>query len=268
MITLDDTYRFEEDFGLQALIEHQNPIIPEISPKTIKIPSVPGLQDFGVELGTKPFLITLDVIESDPIELQRKLTDFVAFLFDQYGQPRSIKAVLDYEPDKFFMIKVNSTVTPQRMISVSQFTLPFIAYDPLKYSTVYADEIMWGSEVLTFESHYLLGHEGTAGAVNITEPQIIDVTVVGLAVKPVIEITGSATSLVISANSYSITFPTFNNVSWIIDCEKYSVLKNSINAFDEVDLKDFILFRGINHVSITGSEIDVDLRIKYRDKYM
>lgn len=267
MITLDDTYRFE-DFGLKALIEHQNPIIPEISPKTIKIPGVPGLQDFGVELGSKPFLITLDIIENDPIELQRKLTDFVAFLFDQYGQPRSIKAVLDYEPDKFFMIKVNSAVTPQRMISISQFALPFIAYDPLKYSTVYSNEITWGSEVLTFESHYLLGHEGTVGTVNVTEPQIIDVTVIGLAIKPIIEITGSATELVISANGYSITFPTFSDVSWIIDCEKYSVLKDGINAFNEVALRDFILLRGSNDISITGSEIDVDLRIKYRDKYM
>lgn len=267
MITLDSTYRFE-DFGLKALIEHENPMISEITPKTVKIPGVAGLYDFGIELGPKPFLITMDVIEYDRVESQRKLNDFVAFLFDQFGEPRAIKVVYDYEPDKFYMIKVNAMVTPQRMINVSQFALPFIAYDPYKYSNVFADEIAWGSEVLTFQSSYYLGHEGTAGMVNITGPQTIDIYVEGLAIKPIIEITGSATDLVISANGYNILFEPFSNASFVIDCKTKTVLKDGVNGFNNAKLRKFFLLRGNNQLSISGSDLNFDIRIKYRDKFM
>ena len=257
-----------EEFGLKALLEHEHPLNAEITHKTVKIPGRDGLYYFGSEIGGKVFSITFDVIEDDKIEMQRKLNAFVAFLYDSYSQPRSIKVVFDYEPDVYYMIRINSSITPSRMYGLTQFSLPFVAYDPYKYSVVLSDEITWGSEVITFESHYLLGHECSDGLTNITSPTLLNILVDGLAIKPVIEITGSATNLALNTNGYSISVGTFNNASWVIDCIDYTVKKDGVSAFNSVGLRDFILLPDNNQVSITGTGLNLSIRIKSRDKYI
>jgi predicted phage tail component-like protein len=267
VIKLDDIYTFE-DFGFKALIEHDHPLMADIENKQLKIPGKDGIYDFGTEIGVKSFLIKLDVIESDPVELQYKLNKFMAFLFDTYGKPRPIKAVFDYDPDKYYILRVNKSITPNRMIGVGQIELPFTAYDPYAYSRVYADEITWGCNVITFMSSYPLGHTGSDGLKTITALTTLNILVDGLVIKPVIEITGSATSLALSVNGYNITLPIFTASTWLIDCDKYTVLKNGANAFGLVSLREFILLHGSNQVQVSGTGINVTMRIKVRDKYM
>ena len=266
MIILDDIYT-EKNFGLNALVGHSHPLNAEIDSKTVKIPGRPGVYDFGDEIGIKPFEISFDIIEKDKIEMQQKLYSFISFLQDDYGYPREFKLVYDYAPDRFYMVKVNGLVTPDRLMGVSKFTLPFVANDPYAYSVVYSDEITWGSEILTFESNYTLGHEGTAGNVHVTRNTTIDLTVSGIAIKPLIEITGSASSLKLEVNGYSINFPKFIDTTWKIDCDNYTVLKNRENSFNDVKLRDFILLPGLNTVNVTGTNIDIDINFRYRDKY-
>ena len=266
MILLDDTYT-DKDFGLKALIEHSHPLNAEIQPKTVKIPGRAGVYSFGDELGSKPFSITFDVIEYDTIVMQQKLYKFISFLQDDFGYPREVKMIYDYAPDRFYMVKLNQAVDPQRLIGISQFILQFVANDPYSYSTVYSDEVTWGNETITFESSYLLGHEGTAGNVHVTEDTTIDLTVSGKAIQPIIEIKGTADNLSLEVNGYSIDFPNFSNTNWVIDCENYTVLKDGVNNFNDVKLRKFILLPGLNSVSITGTNIDIDINFRYRDKF-
>ena len=267
MVTLDDIYTFK-DFGLIPLQGYKHPIISEISNKTIKIPGVPGEYYFGTEIGTKSFSIPLGIIERDKNIVQQKLNKLVSFLFDQYGKPRLIKMVFDYEPDVYYMVRVNSNVTPDRMMIATKFSLPFVAYDPYKYSVALADEITWGSETITFEYDYLMGHEGTTGLAHLTKPQTLLATVDGLAVRPVIEIFGSASGLSLFTGNYTIKFPNFSNTTWVIDCDKYTVLKNGSNAFNEVSLRDFVLTPGTNFIDMIASTISITIQIKFRDKYI
>lgn len=268
MVILDDIYTFK-DFGLIPLLGHEHPIVPDITNKTLKIPGKAGEYYFGTEIGTKPFSIPLGIMERDRIELQQKLNSLVAFLFDQYGNPRTIKMSFNYEPDKYYMVRVNGSVSVERMMIAAEFEIPFIAYDPYKYSVAYTDEITWGSTVITFQSHYTFGHDGTIGTVHLTtDSEDLKYFVDGLAVKPIIEITGSATGLVLFTGEYTIEFQDFTDVDWIIDCEKYTVLKNGQNAFNEVNLREFILIPGMNRIGSYGDTIDLDIRMKVRDKYI
>lgn len=267
MITLDDNYRLI-DFGVKALLDHEHPLTPSFSPKTVKIPGVPGKYKFGNETDSKTFNLPLIAMEKDKSLLQEKLNKFVSFLIDDFGNPRPIKISFDYEPDKFYMIEIDDQIDIDRFVAIGKFNLPIIAHDPYKYYNFFSDEVSWGSEVITFESFLPLGHEGTAGETNITANATLDLLVSGLAIKPLIKINGSGNNLNLRVNGYEINLPNFTNASWEIDCEKYEVFKNGIDMFSDVALRDFILLPGNNSLSITGSNMNFDIDVRYRDKYM
>jgi len=265
MIILDG-YKLEY-FGL--VCESQtNPLTPSFENKTLLIPGQAGLYNFGTEIREKHFEFHIGAIDKDKTLLQHKLREFVSFLLNEYGKPREIKLYYEYEPDIYYKVYLYTQINPERVLRTGKLTLDLVAYDPYAYSIVYSDEILWGSEVVTFQSHYKLGHPGSDGLKTITAPATINIYNDGLANKPVIEVTGSATNLVISTNGYSINLGTFTNAEWLIDCDKYLVLKNGANAFGSVMLREFMLLQGNNQVNISGSNINIDVRIKHRDKYI
>ena len=147
-------------------------------------------------------------------------------------------------------------------------TLGLTAFDPYAYSTVTADEVVWGSEVITFERYYLLGMGGTGGGHTITSPQTVPVHLTGEALRPVIEINGRANGLKISANGKSFSLPNFTNTQWEIDGESYVVKRNGVEDLSAMTGNFIELFNGDNDVSIAGTNMNFELTIKYRDKYV
>lgn len=266
MITLDG-YKLEY-FGLSCE-KQTNPMTPNFANKTLSIPGRDGLYNFGSEIKERSLEFNLAAIDKDKNFLQQKLRAFTSFLFDAYGKPREIKLIYNYEPDKYYMVKVSSEIDPDRVMRTGKFNLKFTAYNPYAYSVALADETTWGSEVITFESHYTFGHDGTVGTIHLdTDSEDLKYFVDGLSVKPIIEITGSATGLVLFTGEYQLEFQDFTDSDWVIDCEKYTVLKNGHNAFNEVNLREFILIPGMNRIGSYGDMIDLDIRFKVRDKYI
>lgn len=263
MITLDG-YKLSH-FGLIGE-KQTNPMTPNFSNKTLSVPGRDGLYNFGAEIYEKTFTFNIVAIDKNSNLLQNKLREFARFLVDDYGKPREIKLAYDYEPDKYYLVMLSAPIDPDRAARVGKFNLSLTAYDPYAYSTVYADEITWGSEVITFQSQYKLGHSGSDGLKAITAPTTLNVYTDGLAIKPVIEIAGSATNLKLSTNGYEINLGTFTNTSWAIDCETYTVKKNGVNTF-LANFRGFILLKGNNQVQISGTGINISIHIKLRDKY-
>lgn len=134
MLTMDDKYRFE-DFGLICEVGHENPLTPNMENKTLAIPGRVGLWDFGTETREKPFNFPLGIIDWDRVKLQKKLNDFIDFLFDPFGQPRNFKISFDYEPDKYYIVRCTDTMLPERLINASKFNLPLTAYNPWKFAS-------------------------------------------------------------------------------------------------------------------------------------
>lgn len=254
-----------EEYGLYPLKGHTHPL-PNHTSKTMKIPGRPGLWYFGSELGVRSLNQPVGILRGNPADTQRKLNDFIRSLFDDFGKPREIELIYDYEPDKHYTVKFDGSIDPQRIHEYTEFNLPLTAFDPYKYSNAYGDEVTWGNETITFEYNYLLGREGLNGSVQVTSQRTLDVTLDGLAVQPIFEISGTANGLTISANGYSFVLPNFANTDWVIDFEDYTVHKNGAETM--LDIKEFYLLPGDNAVNITGSNINLDMRIKFRDKYM
>ena len=267
MIIFDDTYTLD-DFGLKLIYDHTHPISPTIELKALKIPGKNGLYYFDSETNERNFTLTFDIAENDIVLMQYKFNSFVKFLHEDNGKPRFVKMMFLYEPDKYYTVILNNSIEPTRAYALDQFELNLTAYDPYKYGLVYSDEVTWGSEAITFESSYLMGHTGSAGETNLTSSSTLYFYVDGLNIKPIITITGSATGLVLSNGTYSITFPNFTNATWVIDCEKYTVLKNNENAFGELSIRDFVLLQGNNEVLVIATTLNMTVSIKYRDKYL
>lgn len=266
MITIDDKYRLE-DFGFKAYLNHDHEATPKIIRKTLEIPGMAGAWNFGSEIGQRDFQIPLRVADGDPINLQQKQNKLIALLFDEFGKPRPFKLTFDYEPDKYYTVELSGYIAPNNAVSfLRTFGLYLTAHDPHKYSNLYADEVSWGSEIINFSYHYLLGREGLDGLVKITSPQTLNVSVDGLAVQPVFEIEGKANNLTLSANGHSFSLPNFNNESWSVDFEKFLVIRNGNETMLEIN--NFYLMPGDNDVVVTGANIDIDLRIKFRDKFI
>ena len=262
---MDDKFRLE-DFGLYIEEGHDHPATPNIERKTMPIPGMDGVWDFGTEIREKPFNLPLATQVRDRPKLQQSLNNFVAFLFDEYGKPREIKLVYDYEPDKFYMVKVSDQFSPERIRPFARFMLPLVADDGHKFSNVYADEVTWGSTDITFEADYLFGHTNDlGGSIKVTRPQTFNITVSGLAVQLIFEIEGTANNLTISCGKHEFTLPNFVNTKWIIDFEKYVVFRNGQDTM--IEIRNFYLLKGNNEISVNGSNINIELRVKFRDKY-
>lgn len=267
MITMDNGIEIKrfDDFNFDCEINHDNPSTPNTSAKTLSIPGKPGLLYFGEDIGEKPFSFNLTMHEQSYEKAQTKLNELNAFLFDSFGQPRNLKIIFDYEADKFYNVAINGSLIPIREFFEKTMPINFVAYDPYKYSGVYADEITWGSTKVTFEYTYLLGREGLTGAVTVTSPQNVSVDIAGLAVKPIFEITGSATNLIITANTEKINVGTFLNTTWVIDTENFESFKNGVETM--LDMNHFWLLPGKQSINFSGTNLNFTVRIKYRDKY-
>jgi len=131
---LDDKFRVE-DFGLYIEEGHDHPPTPIFERKTMHIPGKEGVWDFGTEIKEKYLNLPLATQGRDRAELQRRLNAFVAFLFDEYGKPREIKLVYDYEPDKFYMVKVSEQFSPERIRPFARFIFPLVANEGCKFAS-------------------------------------------------------------------------------------------------------------------------------------
>lgn len=268
MITMDNGIEQKRlsDFNLRALQAHVYPLTAEINHLTKAIARKIGAYRFGQEVGTKKYIIPVRLTENDELVAMEQMNNLNAFLFDGNYQARPLKLIFDSEPDKHIQAFVAGALNVSRDFIRNSFNLSFVAFDPRKYSNVYNDDILWGSEIITFGSFYLLGHENPSANMSITEPKSVSVTVIGQAVKPTIEITGSATNLVITANGKAITVGTFTDDVWTIECDKYISYQNGVEKM--IDMGNFILTTGNNAVSFAGTGIDITVSIKFRDKWL
>jgi predicted phage tail component-like protein len=255
------------DFSLAVLPNHEHEAIPETKDRTLSIPEKDGLLYFGSDLGAREFNIPMIVIPQDNrAEVQVKIREFAAFMFDGYGKPKKIKLIFDYESDKFYYVRFSGRVVPDRLYRMAEFDLPIVAYDPYAYSIITNNEVTWGSTLVTFNSSFLMGHEG-GETYTVTYPQAINAVVNGSQnVQPIFTISGSGTNVDVSANGKTFSLGTFTNTDWVIDGGKYTVTKNGVTDF-LVDNFLELLF-GDNDVTITGSNLNLTLQITFRDKYL
>ncbi|HDX9508913.1 TPA: phage tail family protein [Bacillus cereus] len=267
MITLDDKYRFE-DFGFMYKPGNDDPITPDFERKTYSIPGRVGVIPFGTAIKEKHFAYPLEIIERFHSVMQRKFEVLSSFFFDEYGEPRKIKMVRDYEPDRFYYVELAKQILPDRLPEDGKLVLQLVAYDPYACSHVKSDErIKWGSKI-SFTTRIKFGHK--ASQYTVTGAQSLEVSNIGsLVVRPIVEIVGVATALTFTINGESFSFGNLNNETLFIDAATYTVIKNGKNhLFNTVgNLEKFELFPGKNTTRIGGTNLNINVKIKFQGKY-
>lgn len=134
MIILDGLYT-EKDFGLIALEEQDHPLSPELQNELVKIPGKIGLKYRNNTVGIRRFNLNFGIKDNNEIVAEKRLNTFYNFLIDDKGKPRDVKIAFDYEPDKYYDVRLDGTVNVRRIANYRSFTIPFIAADPHKYGS-------------------------------------------------------------------------------------------------------------------------------------
>ncbi|WP_182103787.1 distal tail protein Dit [Niallia taxi] len=266
MPTKLDDYTFE-DFGLIEEFGHVHPSTPDFTEQTLSIPGRPGLLSLGTQIGAKQFSLPIKVFVRDRYERQRMKNKFVAFLFDEYRQPREFKLSFDYEQDKYYFAKIASQITPEMLFQMDQFELTLIANDPTKYFLLDADEITVGSHIPILSRVRPARHSFV-----IKSNQTINVVHDGtLAIKPRITISGSASNVTLKNTRNNKSFKITDVISTkpiIIYGENYMVTEGGNDTFSKL-VGDFLeLLPGDNNITVSGEGLDLIISFKYRAQFM
>lgn len=263
MIRLDDVPI--SDFGLVVQPDHDHPLLGDVRSKTMTIPGMPGAWDFGSELGPKNFNIPLGLSEHNPLEKQRKLNEFVAFLFDQYGKPRELKLTFDYEPDKYYQVKVATGFSPQRIMSFAFFTLPLLANKPHKRFMLPSDEIVMESDIPIMSD--IMWGTGLSNR-EITSPQAFIIVNNGTVAIPfAFRMEGSGDNVSFATNGKTMTFGTFQNKSFEIT-DNYTVKVDGVTDLTSTNGVFLELMPGVNEIAITGSNLNLIISESLIYKYI
>lgn len=262
MLTIDDRHRLK-DFGMYVSSGFADPNAPEFNEVLLNVPGRPGRVLVKEEIGIRKIQLPIQFIHYGSIYTQEKLNRFSDLFYDDEGKRKEVKLSLDHWQNKYVLGFLASPIDSNRSDIIGGMNLEFVCYDPYKYSPVLGEEIAWGSEEITFESHYILGHEGAVGLVSVTSNTSVDVYVDGLVVYPTIEIQGTASNLTIKNDGQSINFPDFVNSNW--EVERFNSWQNGQERF--VNAHKFKLHKGRNTIEVTGDNLDIQIRIRYRDKY-
>lgn len=269
MMTMDngvETKRWE-DFGLIVVMDHVYPNQSNFDYKILHVPGLPGALEYGVEINEKSGIkIPLNGLNKSEVDTTKMMSDINRFFFDEFKQPRFVKAIFDYDPNKYVWLKVASSFALDRKSVIREFSIPFTQFDDNKYSVAEANDITWGSAEIDFQADYLLGNSGS-GADNqrITGNTTINPFLEGLALQPYFEINGSGMNVKITCGTYVLNVGTFSNQTLGIDTENDVMYVNG--AESDFGLGDFYFVPGLP-VQITGRNMNFELTVHYRDIYM
>lgn len=265
-VWIDDTL-LQRDYGVVVTIDSDEPALPSMRNMGVTVPGRHGAYDFGAYFEPREFALNCVFKRQAYDDLKRQIRAINRLFVDEYGRPKTVKLRFGDEVDKYYNVRITEGISVSRVAERGFFTLHLTAFDPYAYSTVTADEILWGSDDITFEYNFLLGTEALGGE-RITAPRTLNVKLDGDALRPIFVIYGRATALTISANGKTFRLPAFTNAKWEIDGSDYTVKRNG--GFYLAGMTgDFIeLYNGDNNVVISGSRLDFELTVKYRDKYI
>lgn len=258
-----------KQLGLALLPGFQHPAAPPIRDYTVSIPGRPGAYYFGSDIDPLEFSLPLIIKpKENRFELAVAIRNTVATFIDPYGKPKEVKLIYDYEPDKYYLVRYSGSLPIDRYFRMGKFELPLIAYNPYAYSIVESTkDALWGDDI-PFMSDIPLG--GSGASYVVTTPQSLNIDNLGsLVVRPIVEISGSATSLTLTIQGESFSIGTFTNSTILIDAERYAAIKNGQNFLFQLqgDLEKLELMPGANAINIGGSNLNINIAFKYRAKY-
>lgn len=235
---------------------------PEVREYEDEAAGRPGSIDYGSEWGPRQIDLKIDIVpDGDPFKIrQSKLLNWL--------NPMKPAAMLIFDdvPGRFYLAKFNGRLGMRQFNHYGQFEFSMKCYDPFAYSVARNDEVTWGSEIITFNHDYTMGHEG-GDVKTVTANTSYNVVVSGTEpVQPIITISGTGTNVKVSANGKEFTISNLDGASWIIDCQKYLVKKNG--SLSSIEGEFLQLEPDDNEIIVTGSGLNFTMQTTFRDQFI
>lgn len=260
------TWRTLSEFGLVALRGQQHGLQPAMRPRVGSVPGRPGNVYYGAIPDAREIIVPLLLQTSNPRELQAKAREFLSFLVDGSGNPRELRIVFEYDPDKFYSGYCVDAVSLERFMAAGSFSLRLAVYDPFAYLTDYAHEITLDSDLM-LDSDYRLDEEY---AFEVKGNTTIEVNNFGtLAVAPIVEISGilSDIELVLEGKTMSYN-ESLAAGTLAIDCAKMTAKVAGQNKLNKLSGSFLELQPGVNNISINGTALNCTVSFIFRPKYL
>lgn len=263
VLTFDDNVTLS-DFGMANAKGNELALLGSISSRTEKVPGRKGLLDYGNEVGSNTDKFPIIVLTQNPLERSYNMRAFKLFLLDDYGLPRYIKIHNSNEPDVYFWGKMTTAPVPNLHNVSADFVLEVTNLDGVKYSIAEADEVLWGSQSIGFESNYLLGHTGSGAKELSVRSNVSFVPFVsGMAVHPYFVLDGSGTNVKIICSGQEINVGAFTG-KLEIDTENRIAYLNGAERL--MRMNKFLLVRN-RPVTVSGSNMNFKLSNHFRDEF-
>lgn len=123
------------DFGVHLLDESAEPALPQTRDNTLTIPGRHGEYDFGSYFGARPLDLACGINNQASLsDVQKLVRELNTLLLDEYGRPKTVRLVYDYEPDKHYNAKFSGAMPIERIARAGTFVIPMTASDPFAYS--------------------------------------------------------------------------------------------------------------------------------------
>ena len=257
----------ERDLGLHLLAESEETVIPQVRQESVVIPGRHGEIVFDSYLESKRlFPSVLIPRQATLYDVQDILRKVVSLLVDEYGRPKDVKVVYDYEPDKYMVARMNGYLSPERISTAGKFLIPLYANDPFLYSSLKSNEITWGSDTpMMAEIQWNTG----VTEVFISSPQTVTIVNSGTITSRLsFFLEGSGTNVSIKLNGKTFSLGTFSNTSWDVRGEDYTIFKNGSYNISDYSGEFLELKPGSNTISFSGTGMNLNFSESNRFKYL
>lgn len=253
-----------KELGMGVFRKTQRPILSSTVDNVVTVPGMHGAYDFGATMGPRSFELECAFFAKNHTELQQRVSELAAFLLDGDGRPRTMPIIFANQPDRQYTVRYSGDLQIERVSGLGTFTLPFTAYDPFAYSIFESVGINVDSPIpvdanLHVDSEYEF---------DISGPTTIQIDNFGtLNAQPVIEITGSFTSLSLTLGGIEFKYNESMSGMLILDYKKKTAKIGTTNVLKNTNAKFGKLPRGISDVIIGGTNLDFLISVRFRQKY-
>ena len=255
------------DLGWMLQKGHNNPLAVDGNDYVTRIAGRAGQLFFGDDPAPIPFDLPLVTIQKDYFDLQAEVRALKSRFIDHFGRKKIITLRFAYEPDRLYKVRINGQISIKRSSNqIGEISIPLICDEGYAESIVSSEEVLWGSEEITFASTaYTYGHLAGGLSSTFTSAGTTQVEVVGDAVRPVIRVDGSGTEVTITLGGHTLNLGTFTNAEWIIDLKEYVILKNGVRNMISGNWVLMYLAPGTNTITVGGTGLNLEVTFEFKD---
>lgn len=256
-----------EDFELRPLRSHDRPRMGKLNLRTQHVDGQSGDWYFGSEIGSKAFGLTVVTLQRDMRKFNHLMDELLAFLLDEYGKPRLIKATIA-DTDRFIYLRLSDQVTPNVDSVLEKIPISFIAHDPHEYSSSNQYDLDTPLE-------YDAGHDYGAMAYPNTQrfdwiytrhySGLRNYATLNTDIKMTIKGTVKGGKVTHLESGQSVSFPDIVNGVVVIDTQTFNVEVNGVDTI--FDGEFFALAPGDNGFLFEAEEVSASVEFEWWHKF-